>query len=81
LLLVGAYRESDVSPAHSLAQALDAVRSAGARFTSIQLGSLSHEAMTAFVADALRCPPPEAAPLAEVVGQDGRQLALRHQFV
>lgn len=68
VLLVGAYRESDVSPAHPLAQALDSMRGAGARFTSIQLGPLSHEAMTAFVADALHCPPPEAAPLAEVVG-------------
>ncbi len=67
LLVVGAYRDNEVGPAHPLSSMLEAVRAAGARVSGIVLGPLSGEDLTAFVAAALRCQPDDAAPLAALV--------------
>ncbi|HEY6796467.1 MAG TPA: AAA family ATPase [Kineosporiaceae bacterium] len=67
LLVVGAYRDNQVTPDHPLSVALDATEAAGGRVSRIVLGPLSDTALTEFVGDTLRCPPPEAALLAKAV--------------
>src|SRR6266568_2303454 len=67
LLVVGAYRDNEVGPAHPLASMREAAREGGARVSGIVLGPLSRGDLTAFVADALRCQPDDAAPLAALV--------------
>jgi len=69
LLVVGAYRDNEVGPAHPLQPMLEAAREAGARVSGIVLGPLSGEDLTAFVAAALRCQRDEAAPLAGLVAE------------
>ncbi|OFX24221.1 MAG: hypothetical protein A2V77_01640 [Anaeromyxobacter sp. RBG_16_69_14] len=67
LLVVGAYRDNEVTPAHPLVAALDSARRAGAHVSGVMLGPLSAEHLTALIADALRCGPREAEPLAALV--------------
>ncbi|XXX82643.1 ATP-binding sensor histidine kinase [Sorangium sp. So ce134] len=67
LLVVGAYRDNEVTPAHPLMLALDQMRQEGARLMDIVLGPLSREQLAALVGDALRCPPEGAAPLSDLV--------------
>ncbi len=67
LLVVGAYRDNEVTPAHPLAGALEAARGAGARVSDVVLGPLAAEDLTAFVGDALHCPPRQVAPLSDLV--------------
>jgi len=67
LLVVGAYRDNEVGPAHPLASMREAAREGGARVSGIVLGPLSRGDLTAFVADALRCRRDEAAPLAALI--------------
>jgi predicted ATPase len=69
LLVVGAYRDNEVTPAHPLISALDTARRAGSHVSEIVVGPLSNEHLTAFIADALRCPPREAEQLAALVGE------------
>ncbi len=67
VLVIGAYRDNEVTPGHALQLALDAARGAGARVSDIVLGPLSPEHLSSLVGDALRCPLQEAAPLAALV--------------
>ncbi|MBI5543283.1 MAG: AAA family ATPase [Deltaproteobacteria bacterium] len=67
LLLVGAYRDNEVSSAHPLLLALDRVRRTGAQVDEIVLGPLSRQDMTALVADALHCRREEAASLGDLI--------------
>ncbi len=67
LLLVGAYRDNEVSPSHPLLQVLVEARRAGARISNIVLGPLSVEHIGALVADALHCERAPAAPLADLI--------------
>ncbi|WNG15632.1 AAA family ATPase [Cystobacter fuscus] len=53
LLLVGAYRDNEVSPSHPLLSALAEARKAGARLGDIHLGALSPEQTRQLVAEAL----------------------------
>ncbi|WP_224371179.1 trifunctional serine/threonine-protein kinase/ATP-binding protein/sensor histidine kinase [Hyalangium versicolor] len=53
LLLIGAYRDNEVGPAHRLTQVLGELRGAGARMTDIQLEPLSLSEVEQFVADTL----------------------------
>ena len=67
LLLVGAYRDNEVDATHPLTRTLDAIRQAGARVQEIRLTPLTRDAVGQLVADALRCEPARAAPLAQLV--------------
>src|SRR5258705_69824 len=67
LLLVGAYRDNEVSPAHPLLRTLEAVRSADGRVHEIVLEPLELDDVGRLVADALHCKPELARPLAELV--------------
>jgi PAS domain S-box-containing protein len=67
LLLIGAYRDNEVDPAHPLRRTLDAIRNAGAPVQEIVLTPLRLEDVGRLVADALHCDPEHARPVAELV--------------
>jgi PAS domain S-box-containing protein len=67
LLLVGAYRDNEVGPGHPLLHTLEAVRAAGASVHEIVLAPLGLGEIGQLIADALRCEPERARPLAELV--------------
>ena len=67
LLLIGAYRDNEVTAAHPLMRKLEAIRSAGANVQEITLAPLAAEDVEQLIADALRCEPERAAPLAQLV--------------
>jgi predicted ATPase/signal transduction histidine kinase/GAF domain-containing protein len=67
LLLVGAYRDNDVGPAHPLMHTLAAIRRAGAPVHEIVLAPLGLGDLRRFVADALHCEPERSEPLARLL--------------
>ncbi len=67
LLLIGAYRDNEVMAGHPLRRKLDAFHQAGARLQEISLAPLARADVQQLIADALRCGPEEAAPLAQLV--------------
>jgi PAS domain S-box-containing protein len=67
LLLVGAYRDNEVSPSHPLLRTLEAIRAVDARLHEIVLAPLQLDDVGRLIADALRCKPESARPLAELV--------------
>src|SRR5208283_3825301 len=67
LLLVGAYRDNEVTPAHPLMRRLASIRAAGGRVQEIVLAPLGLADVGRLVADALQCAPARAAPLARLV--------------
>ena len=67
LMLIGAYRDNEVTAAHPLMRKLEAIRSAGANVQEITLAPLTGEDVRQLIADALRCEPERAAPLAKLV--------------
>jgi serine/threonine protein kinase len=67
LLLVGAYRDNEVGPAHPLLRTLEAIRAVDARVHEIVLAPLELDDVGRLVADALHCEPERARPLAELV--------------
>jgi len=67
LLLVGAYRDNEVSPSHPLLRTLEAIRKAGARVREIVLAPLGLDDVGRLIADTLLCEPERARPLAELV--------------
>ena len=67
LLIVGAYRDNEVSPSHPLMLTLDSIRKAGVMVDEIVLKPLSLKDVNHFVADALRCEPERSEALAELV--------------
>jgi PAS domain S-box-containing protein len=67
LLLVGAYRNNEISSSHALLRTLDAIRKAGAPVQEISLAPLAREDLGRLVADTLSCAPDRAAPLAQLV--------------
>jgi predicted ATPase len=69
LLLIGAYRDNEVSFVHPLIRMLASVGKAGARTTQIVLTPLERGDVRRLVADALRCDQGLAQPLAELVHQ------------
>ena len=69
LLLIGAYRDNEVSFVHPLIRMLASVGKAGARTTQIVLTPLGRGDVRRLVADALRCDQGLAQPLAELVHQ------------
>jgi PAS domain S-box-containing protein len=67
LLLVGAYRDNEISPSHPLLRKLDAIRKAGASVQEISLAPLVREDLEQLIADTLSCAPRRAVPLAQLV--------------
>ena len=67
LLIVGAYRDNEVSPSHPLMLTLDSIRKAGVTVDEIVLKPLSLKDVNHFIADALRCDRVRAEALARLV--------------
>jgi predicted ATPase len=67
LLLIGAYRDNEVSSSHPLMQTLAAIREAGGRTQEIVLASLGPGDIGRLVSDSLRCERDDADPLAQLV--------------
>jgi len=69
LLLIGAYRDNEVSSAHPLMLTLDEIRKAEATVNQISLAPLDQVSLNHLIADTLSCPPERAIPLTELVLQ------------
>src|SRR6185503_16408916 len=67
LLLIGAYRDNEVTTTHPLMRKLEAIRNVGANVREIALANLASEDVAELMADALRCEPERADPLARLV--------------
>jgi predicted ATPase len=67
LMLIGAYRDNEVTSAHPLMRKLEAIRNAGAPVHEVRLAPLAREHVDQLIADALRCEPTPAAPLGQLV--------------
>jgi predicted ATPase len=55
LLLIGAYRDNEVDPAHPLVRKLQAMRQAGALLQDIVLAPLTRQDLEQLIADSLHC--------------------------
>ncbi|WP_445304447.1 trifunctional serine/threonine-protein kinase/ATP-binding protein/sensor histidine kinase, partial [Microcoleus sp. Pol14C4] len=69
LLLLGAYRDNEVSPTHPLMLTLEEVSKAGTTLNTITLAPLDQISLNQLVADTLVCNPKLAQPLTELVYQ------------
>ncbi|MEG4855398.1 AAA family ATPase [Microcoleus sp. B5-D4] len=67
LLLMGAYRDNEVFPAHPLMLTLDEIRKESATVNQITLAPLDKSSLNHLIADTLSCPPEQAVPLTEQV--------------
>ena len=67
LMLIGAYRDNEVSPTHPLMCKLEAMRQAGAILQDIVLAPLTREDLGHLIADSLHCDSERASPLAQLV--------------
>jgi PAS domain S-box-containing protein len=67
LMLIGAYRDNEVSSAHPLMRKLEAIRQGGAIVHEIILAALGREDLGRLIADALHCEPEHVTPLAQLV--------------
>src|SRR6202030_3059494 len=67
LLVIGAYRDNEIDPAHPLVRKLEVIQSAGAKIEHITLTPLRREHLEEFIADALRCARARVVPLAQLV--------------
>jgi len=69
VLLIGAYRNNEVTSTHPLMRTLDRLRGVGAPVQNVVLAPLAGEHVSELLADALHCDIERAAPLAELVLQ------------
>jgi len=69
LLLLGAYRDNEVSPAHPFMLTLDEMGKLGAKMKTITLAPLSETDLNLWVADTLSCTPELAGSLTELINQ------------
>jgi PAS domain S-box-containing protein len=67
LMLIGAYRDNEVTAGHPLMRKLDAIKSAGGKVAEIALAPLRREHLNQLIVDALHCESERAAPLAQLV--------------
>jgi predicted ATPase len=67
LMLIGAYRDNEVSSSHPLTRKLDAIRKAGAPVQEIVLAPLRRLDLAQLIKDALRCESDRATALAELI--------------
>jgi predicted ATPase/signal transduction histidine kinase len=69
LLLIGAYRDNEVSSAHRLMLTLDKIRRAQTIVNTITLNPLNQSDLNHLIADTLNCPRTVALPFTELVHQ------------
>jgi len=67
VLLMGAYRDNEVFPAHPLILTLDEIRKDSATVNQITLAPLDKTSLNRLIADTLSCPPERAIPLTELI--------------
>jgi len=67
LLLVGAYRDNEISPSHPLLRTLEAIRAVDVRVHEIVLAPLELDDVGRLIADAMHCEPERVRPLAQLV--------------
>jgi histidine kinase len=67
LLLICAYRENEVNPAHPFIRCVEGIRESGAELETIQLGNLSENDLTCMLVDALSASRTAVSPLARLV--------------
>src|SRR5579863_2186475 len=67
VLLIGAYRNNEVSSSHPLMRTLAAIRDAGAKTREIVLSPLGLDDIGRLVAEAMRCEREAADPLAQLI--------------
>ncbi|HAX79693.1 MAG TPA: serine/threonine protein kinase, partial [Cyanobacteria bacterium UBA11372] len=69
LLLIGAYRDNEVSPAHPLILALEEIRKTLATVNTINLAPLKQSDLNHLIADTLNCPLNLALTLSQLIHQ------------
>lgn len=69
MLLIGAYRDNEVSLGHPLMQTLEEIRKAQATINTITLAPLKQSDLNNLIADTLCCSQEIALPLTEIVYQ------------
>ncbi|GAA6618789.1 AAA family ATPase [Scytonema sp. NUACC26] len=69
LLLIGAYRDNEVSPVHPLMLTLEELKKARVTVNIMTLTALNQRSLNALVADTLQCRETVAQPLSELVYQ------------
>jgi len=69
LLVIGAYRDSEIEPTHPLAGAIAELRQSGAHIAEIELSPLDEAAIERLLADTFATAAAEVRPLAKVVLQ------------
>ncbi len=69
LLLIGAYRDNEVSPTHPLILTLNDLKNKGAIVNEITLQPLRKTSLNQLIADTLKCELKQAFPLTELVNQ------------
>jgi PAS domain S-box-containing protein len=67
LLLIGAYRDSEVDPVHPLMRRLAAIREAGTAMQEIRLTPLGSDDLAQLIADTLHCDSQRATSLAQLI--------------
>jgi PAS domain S-box-containing protein len=67
LLVIGAYRDNEVTPNDPLMRRLEAIKAAGGIVAAITLAPLGREHLVQLIVDTLRCQPELATPLAQLV--------------
>ena len=72
LILIGAYRDNEVSSSHPLMRTLEAIRKAGANVQEIVLAPFTRNDLSQLIADALHCKTERARPLAQLVHEKTR---------
>ena len=82
LLVIGAYRDNEVSDVHPLIQTVDKIRKAGARVNEVRLGQLTAAHVAQLISDTLACSTEAAQPLARLVldKTDGNPFFVREFF-
>jgi len=69
LLLLGAYRDNEVSPAHPLLMTLAELEKSGATLNTLTLAPLQQTDVNQLIADSLGCAPERALPLTQRIYQ------------
>ncbi|MEO0533934.1 MAG: AAA family ATPase [Cyanobacteria bacterium P01_A01_bin.123] len=67
LLVIGAYRDNEVSPTHPLNLTLDEIRQSGTKVNTIALLPLEHNDLNCLVADTLNCAAADALSLTQLI--------------
>jgi predicted ATPase/signal transduction histidine kinase len=67
LLMVGAYRDNEVSPTHPLIQTLEQIQTDGVRVNTITLCPLHIDCVNQLIANTLNCSIEQSRPLAELL--------------